>query len=178
MWVNVEVWDSAAKDNLKQFRKGSYLNGLGTLIFNKWIDKASGEERKQFKYRLLKIMTADEMMPFSDLDTLTISSGDTVAVKSVDDGPSQQQSELSSSSIKAQDIEPQVSAVKVAPVSVESVEPVTSNANVIIEERKAPTSSSPPQEPVRVYTPVKQITQQRPQQSSRIVYGSYDPEEP
>jgi hypothetical protein len=42
------------------------LNGLGTLIFNKWTDKATGEEKKQFKVRLLKVMSAEDMAPFSD----------------------------------------------------------------------------------------------------------------
>lgn len=68
MWINVEVWDSVAKDNIQLFRKGATLNGLGTLIFNKWIDKSSGEERKQFKHRLLKVISKEEMAVFEDSD--------------------------------------------------------------------------------------------------------------
>ena len=69
MWINVEVWDEVAKNNSQKFRKGATLHGLGTLIFSKWIDKATGEERKQFKHRLLKIMSADEMTLFDDLES-------------------------------------------------------------------------------------------------------------
>lgn len=47
---------------------GAQLNGIGTLIFNKWVDKASGEERKQFKCRLLKIISAENMESLLDLD--------------------------------------------------------------------------------------------------------------
>jgi single-stranded DNA-binding protein len=67
MWINVEVWDEVAKSNSQKFRKGATLHGLGTLIFSKWIDKTSGEERKQFKHRLLKILSAEEMTLFDDL---------------------------------------------------------------------------------------------------------------
>jgi single-stranded DNA-binding protein len=67
MWINVEVWDEVAKSNSQKFRKGAALHGLGTLIFSKWIDKTSGEERKQFKHRLLKILSAEEMTIFDDL---------------------------------------------------------------------------------------------------------------
>ena len=66
MWINVEVWDEVAKSNSQKFRKGATLHGLGTLIFSKWIDKTSGEERKQFKHRLLKILSAEEMTLFDD----------------------------------------------------------------------------------------------------------------
>jgi single-stranded DNA-binding protein len=68
MWINVEVWDAVAKDNIQLFRKGATLNGLGTLIFNKWIDKSSGEERKQFKHRLLKVISKEEMSIFEDTE--------------------------------------------------------------------------------------------------------------
>ena len=67
MWINVEVWDEVAKSNSQKFRKGATLHGLGTLIFSKWIDKTTGEERKQFKHRLLKILSAEEMTLFDDL---------------------------------------------------------------------------------------------------------------
>lgn len=47
---------------------GAQLNGIGTMIFNKWVDKASGEERKQFKCRLLKIISAENMESLLDSD--------------------------------------------------------------------------------------------------------------
>ena len=69
MWLNVEVWDEVAKNNSQKFRKGATLYGLGTLISSKWIDKTTGEERKQFKHRLLKIMSAEDMTLFDDLES-------------------------------------------------------------------------------------------------------------
>ena len=69
MWINVEVWDEVAKNNSQKFRKGAALHGLGTLISSKWIDKTTGEERKQFKHRLLKIMSAEDMILFDDLES-------------------------------------------------------------------------------------------------------------
>lgn len=47
---------------------GAQLNGIGTMIFNKWVDKASGEERKQFKCRLLRIISAENMELLLDSD--------------------------------------------------------------------------------------------------------------
>ena len=76
MWINVEVWDDVAKNNVRSFRKGAALNGLGTLLIQKWTDKASGEERKQFKHRLLKIMTPAEMNLFESPVGSSIASED------------------------------------------------------------------------------------------------------
>lgn len=56
MWINTEIWDDVLKafpDNA--FRKGAALSGKGTLLVSKWKDKASGEDRKQFKLRILEI---------------------------------------------------------------------------------------------------------------------------
>lgn len=61
MWVSVELWDNEAKAQFSNIQKGQKLNGIGYLIFNKWTDKNSGEERKQFRLRLTKIVS-DELM--------------------------------------------------------------------------------------------------------------------
>ena len=61
MWVNTEVWDDQAKKNAESFSKGSPLNAVGILIFNKWTDKTTGEDRKQFKVRITNVISPDDM---------------------------------------------------------------------------------------------------------------------
>lgn len=56
MWVQVEVWDDEAQSAKLTISKGATIAGLGCLIHNKWVDKQTGEERKQFKLRLFKFM--------------------------------------------------------------------------------------------------------------------------
>ena len=90
MWINVEVWDDVAKTNAKDFRKGSTLNGLGTLLILKWTDKDSGEERKQFKYRLLKVMTPAEMSLFESPVSSPISDSLTTMLSAADVNNDQQ----------------------------------------------------------------------------------------
>ena len=71
MWVSCEVWNNEAKEKLPMIRKGQPLGGLGTLIFNKWIDKGTGDEVKQFKARLYKVLSKEELQPFLVLDMTT-----------------------------------------------------------------------------------------------------------
>jgi single-stranded DNA-binding protein len=59
MWINVELWDDEARSKRPALRKGAPLAGLGTLIFNKWLDKNTGEERKQFKLRMFKVLSSE-----------------------------------------------------------------------------------------------------------------------
>ena len=61
MWVGVEAWDDLAKSIYLDYSKGSKLAGLGLLLLNKWKDKATGEDRKQFKLRLTKVMLEEEL---------------------------------------------------------------------------------------------------------------------
>ena len=60
MWMQTEVWDQEAKKMSGVYGRGSKICGMGTMVLNKWKDKLSGEERKMFKLRILKIMDPDE----------------------------------------------------------------------------------------------------------------------
>ena len=61
MWIGVEAWDETAKGIYLDYSKGSKLAGVGLLLHNKWKDKATGEDRKQFKLRLTKVVSEDEL---------------------------------------------------------------------------------------------------------------------
>ena len=61
MWLSTEIWDDEAKNHFTSLKKGAPLCGTGVLMHNKWIDKQSGEERKQFKLRLLKVMSRNKV---------------------------------------------------------------------------------------------------------------------
>lgn len=72
MWISCEVWDDIATKNKELFRRGSHFKSVGNLISNKWVDKSTGEERKQFRYRISKILTDSEfyeVMNLLDLDS-------------------------------------------------------------------------------------------------------------
>lgn len=60
MWISAEAWDDEAK-KVQAYSKGSKFAGMGTLLFNKWKDKVTGEERKMFKMRVLKVMSEEEV---------------------------------------------------------------------------------------------------------------------
>lgn len=64
MWMQSEVWDDEARRLQQSLMKGSYVHCSGYLIFNKWIDKATGEEKKLFKFRVTKFLPREE---FADL---------------------------------------------------------------------------------------------------------------
>lgn len=61
MWISTEIWDDEAKNNFTMLKKGAQLCGTGVLMHNKWVDKQSGEERKQFKLRLLKVLSKNKI---------------------------------------------------------------------------------------------------------------------
>lgn len=63
MWLSSEIWDDEAKKGLNEgiIRKGAKFAGLGTLIFNKWQDKMTGEDRKILKCRILEILDRDDI---------------------------------------------------------------------------------------------------------------------
>ena len=62
MWMNVEMWDTQAKQAMEgSIYKGAKIAGMGHLIFNKWTDKTTGEERKQYKVRILQLMSPEEI---------------------------------------------------------------------------------------------------------------------
>lgn len=60
-WLSCEIWDDEAKAHVGSLRKGMKLSGLGTLILNKWVDKSTGEEKKMFKARILKVLTPEDL---------------------------------------------------------------------------------------------------------------------
>ena len=194
MWINVEVWDKIAKDSLQNFRKGASLNGLGTLIFNRWTDKASGEERKQFKYRLQKLMTADEMALFNDsdltvIDESNISSGTARIVSDV----SQTSGELRTLQTQRIDDKAKLvlskAVIEEVPVSSQALvntDPTSiASANLITEriasrsyDRNLQTNS-----PITDKRSQQSVDRQMPNQGptapsgrSRITYGAYDPD--
>ena len=63
MWLSSEIWDEEAKKGLNEgiIRKGAKFAGLGTLIFNKWQDKLTGEDRKILKCRILEILDRSDI---------------------------------------------------------------------------------------------------------------------
>lgn len=67
MWLPSEVWDDLAKGHLSVLRKGSKVRTVGTLLSNKWTDKTTGEERKQFKYRITKLLSEEELKDLSNI---------------------------------------------------------------------------------------------------------------
>ena len=60
MWLSVEMWDSFAKENYANIKKGVAIQAVGYIILNKWIDKMNGEERKMYKTRVTKLLTNEE----------------------------------------------------------------------------------------------------------------------
>lgn len=182
MWINVEVWDAVAKDNIQLFRKGATLNGLGTLIFNKWIDKSSGEERKQFKHRLLKVISKEEMSIFEDTD---FDLKATAKTDELDSRPPQE-------SLKVE---------KPAPITQSSAQPVqqmqpnyNSNSpqklNQPVQQMRPHVDGETKVERVNAYTSKdsegarRQVPQppppppppRRAPAPTRVTYGSYDPD--
>lgn len=59
MWLPSEMWNDAARLYNKFIHKGYHLHAYGNLISSKWIDKNSGEERKQFRFRITKVLEKD-----------------------------------------------------------------------------------------------------------------------
>jgi single-stranded DNA-binding protein len=60
MWLSCEMWDDIARTNNQVTRRGARINAVGTLISSKWVDKNSGEERKQFRFRISKLVKDEE----------------------------------------------------------------------------------------------------------------------
>jgi hypothetical protein len=58
MWIQAEIWDKLAEES-SSLGKGSFLNGVGTMICDKWIDKNTGEEKKMLKLRILKLLSKE-----------------------------------------------------------------------------------------------------------------------
>lgn len=61
MWLQCEWWDEEARVNAQKLVKGAEINVVGVLVENKWKDKASGEERKQHRFRISKLLTKEEL---------------------------------------------------------------------------------------------------------------------
>eukprot|EP01038_Epipyxis_sp_PR26KG_P004502 gene4502-6361_t len=60
-WLQCEVWDEVAKKNYLKIKKGNRINGIATLLENKWTDKQTGEEKKKIKIRILNIIDKFEL---------------------------------------------------------------------------------------------------------------------
>lgn len=67
MWVSAEIWDDSAKLYRSQIKKGGNVKCVGHLISNKWTDKNSGEERKQFRFRISRILSEKEFVDITNL---------------------------------------------------------------------------------------------------------------
>jgi len=79
MWMSCEVWNDEARAHQSNLYKGASISGVATLIFNKWTDKTTGEERKMTKVRFTNIMSAEEMAEMlgsSGIEDLSPSYGD------------------------------------------------------------------------------------------------------
>lgn len=74
MWLNSEVWDDLAKSNQEYLRKGTYISGIGYLLFNKWIDKATGENKSMIKLRITKLIPKDDLNDILVQNNLSLSS--------------------------------------------------------------------------------------------------------
>jgi single-stranded DNA-binding protein len=88
MWISVEMWDDLAKKNYADIRKGHVLRGVGYLVLNKWIDKLNGEERKMYKMRVTKLLSAEEFSTVNSLLDDTMGLGHSGAGVHVDDSDS------------------------------------------------------------------------------------------
>ena len=60
-WINTEMWDNLARENLLQVKKGALFSGIGNLIQDKWKDKTTGEEKKGFHFRFTKVITQETL---------------------------------------------------------------------------------------------------------------------
>lgn len=60
LWIPSEAFDDLAKDNISLFQKGRIIHAVGTLLCNHWIDKATGEDRKQLRFRVTKILKPED----------------------------------------------------------------------------------------------------------------------
>jgi len=61
MWLSCEVWNDMARAHQENLYKGASVSGVATMIFNKWIDKTTGEERKMTKVRFTHLMSSEEL---------------------------------------------------------------------------------------------------------------------
>lgn len=66
MWLPSEVWDDLARENNQFTRRGAQVNAIGNLLSSKWVDKATGEERKQFRFRISKFLNEKDFKMLSD----------------------------------------------------------------------------------------------------------------
>lgn len=90
MWISCEVWDDVATKHKATIRRGSHFKSVGNLISNKWLDKSTGEERKQFRYRISKILTDSEFYEVTRL--LAVDSSESTSLDASGAGSSWQPS--------------------------------------------------------------------------------------
>lgn len=72
--MKTEIWDDLAKSSQGEIRKGATISGMGSLILNKWIDKTSGEEKKNYVLRVLKLIPSNQIKHLLEsIDTSAVS---------------------------------------------------------------------------------------------------------
>lgn len=67
MWVSCEIWDDMASKYKASIYKGSQIKCVGYLISNKWTDKSTGEEKKQFRYRVTKLLSEKDFYDVANI---------------------------------------------------------------------------------------------------------------
>jgi single-stranded DNA-binding protein len=67
MWLPCEVFNDLARDNIELLKKGLRIHVMGTLLFNKWIDKSTGEDRKQFRFRIQRFIPESQFLQISQI---------------------------------------------------------------------------------------------------------------
>jgi single-stranded DNA-binding protein len=67
MWLPCEVFNDLARDNIELLKKGLRIHVMGTLLFNKWIDKNTGEDRKQFRFRIQRFIPESQFLQISQI---------------------------------------------------------------------------------------------------------------
>jgi single-stranded DNA-binding protein len=54
------MWNGVARSYNKVIKKGYSIRAVGHLISSKWVDKNTGEDRKQFRFRITKLLRDEE----------------------------------------------------------------------------------------------------------------------
>jgi single-stranded DNA-binding protein len=67
MWLPCEVFNDLARNNIELLKKGARIHVMGTLLFNKWIDKNTGEDRKQFRFRIQRFIPESQFLQISQI---------------------------------------------------------------------------------------------------------------
>ena len=60
MWLKAEAWNEIAKEAV-EIPKGTKIQVIGKLLVNKWIDKGTGEERKNNVFRITRFLDEQQI---------------------------------------------------------------------------------------------------------------------